>query len=188
MDERLQRLLDRDEIRSVLHRYCRGIDRLDLDTVRGCYHADAVDDHGSFRGDVDAYLEWVAALLARYTFTMHFLSNVEVSFPEAKRPTAGGPARFGVAAVESYGLALHRGPEAKAHLNLATGFRFLDRFERRDDTWRIAHRQAVTEWSMAIPSGAWWRVPDALAQGRRDGNDALYGLLASLSEAGTTAS
>ena len=85
-----------------------------------------------------------------------------------------------LAAVESYGVALHRSPEDKAHLNLATGFRYLDRFERRDQAWKIAARVAVSEWSVQIPREAWWAMPDSLLKGQRDGSDALYTLLSSI--------
>ena len=84
-------LADR-EIRQVLARYCRGIDRLDLGLVRSCYHDDAVDEHGSFTGDPDEYVAWVGKLLARYAMTMHVLATTSIE-------------RTGdVALVESYGL------------------------------------------------------------------------------------
>ena len=41
-DARLARLADRLEIRDVVYRYCRGIDRREYDLVRSCYHHDAV--------------------------------------------------------------------------------------------------------------------------------------------------
>ena len=170
MDSHLARLLDRDEIRDVLYRYCRGIDRHDLALVRDCYHPDATDHHGSFEGGVDAYLEWVEGLLIRYSQTMHFLGNVVFDFADDEN----------LCATESYGVALHRSPEPKAHLNLASGFRYLDRFERRQGTWKIAARVAVSEWSLQISEDAWWTLPDSLLQGRRDSSDPLYTLLASI--------
>ena len=170
MDARLSSFLDKQEIQEVIYRYCRGIDRRDLDLVRACYHPDATDDHGSFSGTVDAYLEWVDALLARYTWTMHLVGNVLIE----KGASAD------VAGAESYGVALHRSQEARPHLNLATGFRYLDRFERREETWRIASRVAVSEWSLRIPKDAWWEIPDSLLKGQRDGSDALYALLSGI--------
>ncbi len=170
MDARLARLLDEREIEAVVYRYCRGIDRLDLELVRSCYHADATEEHGSFSGGVSDYLEWVAKLLARYRTTLHLVANLLVEF--GPDPDA--------AAVESYGVAVHRGRDATPHLNLATGFRYLDRFERRTAGWRIAHRVAVSEWSIRIPEAAWWEIPDSLRQGRRDSGDALYALVAGL--------
>ena len=193
MDERLQRLIDRDEIRGVLHAYCRGIDRLDLEAVRRCYHSDATDEHGSFSGSVDAYIEWVGKLLPRYEFTMHLITNVQIDFPDAPAGVDGAVRK---AAVESYGIALHRGRDEMPYLNLATGFRYLDRFEERRGTsaedqaaapsgdWRIAARVVVSEWSLQIPQSAWWAIPDSMQKGRRDSGDAIFKLLASIGHDG----
>lgn len=172
MDPRLARLLDKQEIQETIYAYCRGIDRRDLDTVRACYHPNATDEHGSFSGGVDAYLDWVDGLLARYAWTMHFVGNVLIELEDGPHPVQ--------AVAESYGIAIHRSDDGKPHLNLATAFRYLDRFERREDRWKIAARIAVSEASIQIPAGAWWSTPEAFEKGRRDSSDALYALLAGL--------
>jgi hypothetical protein len=163
-------LADRD-IRQVLARYCRGIDRLDLGLARSCYHDDAVDEHGSFTGDPDEYVAWVGKLLVRYAMTMHVLANTSIE-------------RTGdVALVESYGLSFHRsGPDRAddAKLNLMTGFRFVDRFERRAGEWKIAHRIAVTEWSRVDDTAGRWPVPDTLRHGTRDVTDPVWWLVPEL--------
>ena len=73
-------------------RYCRGIDRLDLELVRSCYHADATDEHGTFIGTRDEYVDWVAGVLTRFTGTMHVVANQLVELDgdddRAARPTA----------------------------------------------------------------------------------------------------
>jgi hypothetical protein len=188
MDPRVARLLDKQEIQEVVYAYCRGIDRRDLDLVRACYHPDATDEHGSFSGTVDAYLEWVDGLLARYCWTMHFVGNILIDFSKAESNPAGHEDGKGesdevdIAAAESYGISLHRSEEAKPYLNLAIGFRYLDRFERRGDRWKIAERVAVSEWSIQIPETAWWEIPDSLRKGQRNRGDALYALLSRLHE------
>ena len=75
MADPVQELLDRLAIADVVLRYCRGIDRLDLELVRSCYHADATDEHGTFTGTRDEYVEWVAGVLTRFTGTMHVVAN-----------------------------------------------------------------------------------------------------------------
>ena len=88
----LRRLLDEREIADIVLRYCRGIDRMDRDLVLACYHPDAVDVHGSFEGDPQAFVEWVWRLLARYDSTMHFGGNLLVELaaddPERARSSA----------------------------------------------------------------------------------------------------
>jgi SnoaL-like domain len=162
-DERLERLVSEAEIRRVVARYCRGIDRMDLELVRSCYHEDAHDEHGSFSGTVDEYLEWVAPLLAKYDATMHFIGNLLVEFDDPD-----------TASVETYGISVHRSASDRPHLNLTTGFRFVDRFERRDGNWRIADRVAVADWSQRVRPDDWWPLPEEHEQGRRDGTDAAY--------------
>jgi hypothetical protein len=76
----LESLLAEREIRDVIYRYCRGVDRVDLDLVRSCYHPDGIDDHGSFRGDVDEYVGWLAERLGRYQHTSHTIGNVLIRF------------------------------------------------------------------------------------------------------------
>ena len=172
LDPRIETLLDKQAIEEVVLRYCRGIDRRDFALVRDCYHPDAHDHHGSFSGTVDEYVAWVDGLTARYTWTMHFVANVLVEFGD------DGP--HDVASSESYGVSLHRSDDPRPFMNMATGFRYLDRFERRDGEWRIAERHAIGEWSMPIPEDAWWAIPDSHPSGRRDASDALYRVLAAI--------
>jgi hypothetical protein len=161
--DELDRLVAEAEIRRVIARYCRGIDRMDLELVRTCYHADARDEHGSFSGSIDEYVDWVAGLLAKYDATMHFVANQLVEFDD--RDTAR---------VETYGMSVHRSSSGEPHLNLTTGFRYVDRFERRAGEWRIAHRVAVADWSLRHEPEDWWPLPEQQRRGRRDRTDAVY--------------
>jgi hypothetical protein len=177
MDPRVSALLDKQEIEEVVLRYCRGIDRRDFDLVRSCYHPDARDHHGSFSGGVEEYIAWVDKLTARYQWSMHLIANVLIDLGKDHDP---GGTTADSAACESYGVSLHRSDDTKPYMNLATGFRYLDRFERREGAWKIAERTALGEWSMKIPKDAWWEIPEDQLSGRRDTSDALYTLLASL--------
>ncbi len=78
-------LVDRQAIADVVLRYCRGIDRLDLELVRNCYHADATDEHGTFIGTRDEYVDWVAGVLTRFTGTMHVVANQLIEVRRRRR-------------------------------------------------------------------------------------------------------
>jgi hypothetical protein len=160
--EGLDGLLAEREIRNVIMRYCRGVDRMDRDLVRSCYHDDATDSHGHFQGDVNAFLDWVWGVLGRYDMTMHFIGNVLVEFDGA----APDEARC-----ESYGIAFHRTAGAGADANLTTGFRYVDRFTKRATGWRIQRRVAVTEWVRADRPEDHWPISPRLLRGARDGSD-----------------
>lgn len=162
----VQALLDHQAIHDVVLRYCRGIDRLDLELVRGCYHADATDDHGRFRLRTrDEYVEWVGGVLMRYTGTMHVVANHLVELD-------GDVARS-----ETYGVAYHHGDPPDDHRrNFTTGFRYVDRFERRDGEWRIATRVAVREWTHTVTAEQQVIIPPERdgRRGQRDRTDAVY--------------
>lgn len=132
---------DEHEIRNVLYRYCRGVDRRDFDMVRACYHADATDDHGNFVGNVDEFIAFITKGLQRYEQTMHVISNVLIE-------TDGDIARS-----EAYVLAFHRVPASttKPARDYTVGLRYVDRFERRDGRWAIADRVCAFSFQRVDP-------------------------------------
>lgn len=137
----LAALLDERAIRRVLSRYCRGIDRMDLDLVRDCYWPEATDRHGPFTGTRDEFVAWVGPLLRRQTMTMHHLGNVLVDSLFDDPDTA---------VAETYVVAYHSGvPAGDPRWNYTAGLRYVDRFERRDGQWRIADRVTAIEWTRA---------------------------------------
>jgi hypothetical protein len=158
----VQTLLDRQEIADVILRYARGIDRLDLDLVRSCYHDDAYDDHGTFQGSADDFVRWCKGFLPRYVTTMHFMGNMLIEVEGA------------VARAETYAVAYHR----KAHEDGSGhddvfGIRYVDRFEKRDGAWKIAHRVVATEWRRVDPVPQGKLRGNVGVWGTRDGNDAI---------------
>ncbi|WP_181779486.1 nuclear transport factor 2 family protein [Pseudonocardia pini] len=127
----VERLLAEAEIRAVSNRFARGCDRLDLELVRSCFFADAIDDHGMYVGDVDGLIAFLEQVLTPEIATTHFLGQQEYEFVSPD-----------VAYVESLVIARHRQPPRQGHgLRDAIAFgQYSDRFERRAGEWRIAHR------------------------------------------------
>jgi hypothetical protein len=162
-DDPVARLVAEAEIRAVVMRYCRAIDRLDMDLLRSCYHPDAVDEHGTFTGTVDEYVAWVDRVLRRYDSTMHVVAN---HLAELDSPTS--------ARAETYGFAFHHTDDGDERRNLTMAFRFVDRFELRSGRWAIARRVAVTEWVRRTDPASWWPSPEGVRVGRRDREDAVY--------------
>lgn len=165
-------LVDEAAIRRVLQRYCRGVDRMDIELIRSCYHPDAVDSHGTFSGSVEEYIVWVLRVLGRYESTFHFLGATAVEFAPSALADASDPPDL--AHVETYGVSFHRHSNGEPRLNLVTGFRFVDRFERRSAEWRIAGRTSVTEWSRIDPPESQWPLKPEMLTGRRDRDDVVY--------------
>lgn len=162
---RLSALITEHEIREVVYRYCRGIDRCDYDLVRSCYHPDAIDDHGGFRGGIDDFVAYCQDGLPRFQRTMHFIGNVLID-------VGGDHAR-----AESYTVAYSRirASATKPERDLVLGLRYVDDFERRNDEWRIAARLCVYDWDRIdnVVPGAWTMFEGATL-GQRDRSDAVY--------------
>jgi hypothetical protein len=157
----LDELLDKQAIHEVVLRYCRGVDRMDRELVRSCYHDDAVDHHGNFEGGVEELLDWMWQTTAKFDISMHLLGNQLIEL------------HGDVARVETYGIAFHRGDPDKRHRNLTNGFRYIDRFERRDGEWKIAQRVVVTEWTRVDDPADWWPVGDDFPKGVRGPDDLI---------------
>jgi hypothetical protein len=139
-DELLQLLLDEREIRSVLYRWCRSIDRRDIELTKTCFHEDAIDHHAPyFEGNYSELIPYVAAgtALEDIVSMQYNLGNVLI---EVDRD---------VARTESYGWSAKRLAARSSNgepLIRLSGLRYLDRFERRNGDWKIAERWFVPEW------------------------------------------
>jgi SnoaL-like domain len=172
MDD-LQLLLAERDVKNVVLRYCRGIDRMDLPMVRSCYHADAQDHHGDFAGGVDEALRWVWEVLATYESTVHLVANMLVEIDP------GSPK---LARCESYGMALHFAGGAGGRKGQAIGFRWVDDLERwaapgAVPDWRFARRVATTEWIRTFADDEFTPIRAGWRKGRRDRSDAVYDLM-----------
>jgi hypothetical protein len=145
MDSALQALRDDHEIRTLLYRYCRGIDRADVNMVRSVYLAESYDDHGTFKGTgYDFALFAVEKLSKQYISTMHALHNCTIELDGDK------------AAAETYFVAYHVTQEPdRGQKVLIFGGRYLDRFGREDGRWGISYRQVVHDWTTTIDASAW---------------------------------
>jgi hypothetical protein len=135
-DPELQLLLDKQALHEVLMRYCRGVDRMDPELIASVFHPDAIDDHGIFSSTRrDDFVEWVIPFQARFTVTAHMMTNEYYE--------VFGDVAFG----EAYAIMYSEIPPADGNppqLIKTTG-RYVDRFERRDGEWRIAHRRLIIE-------------------------------------------
>ena len=138
MDDALQRLADRADIVDCLHRYARGMDRLDRDLARSAYHEDAVDDHAAYVGDVEGFLDWSFAYHRTQLRHQHYVTNHHIELDGD------------VAHVESYYLFVATVPEPEPTV-LTYGGRYVDRFERRGGRWAIAARACLPEWRVEQP-------------------------------------
>jgi hypothetical protein len=164
----LEELVARRDIHLLMLRYCRGVDRLDLELIDSCYHDDSWDDHGHWKGpgpDFGAFI--VKSLTERAIITSHTIGNSLVEFDS---PT--------IAKGETYTMAYLRRQDDKGTQWLDQFFgRYIDRFEKRDGVWRIKRRVVMHDWSIATDLSATASFPVKIGtfeQGVRDGTDLSY--------------
>jgi len=161
-------LASRAEIAEVALRYCRAIDRCDEALLRGCFHADATHEHGAFKGLSSDLCASALQIVAGVILTHHQLGPVSIDLDGERAFT------------ETYFTAYHRfgavpPPGGRPHEDRILGGRYVDRFERRDGVWRIAHRRGVNEWMRyeAASDRGFFDRPVG-ERGRRDRDDPVY--------------
>lgn len=156
------------EITQVLYRYSRGVDRGDREMIRSVYHPDALDNHGAWTGLGVEFADRIVDSLDGATLTaQHHITNALIELDGE------------TAACESYFLAYHPSrDEAGAEVLAAAAGRYLDRFERRDDEWRIADRRVVLDWTREKVEGEPWPSQTAYPGGGRREADPSWELFA----------
>lgn len=162
-------LLAEREIERVVLRYCRGIDRLDEDLIRSVYHEGAMDNHGVYQGDGQAFAAFIVPLLREaYRSTTHAVQNCLID--------VHGTDEGDSADAETYCVAYHerRDPAGDRWVDVFA-CRYVDRFERRDGRWGIVRRVVVHDWNVVLPAaGDFGEMVATFTGGRRDRNDESY--------------
>lgn len=173
-EQELQILLDKQAIHEVLIRYCRGVDRCDVETVDSVYHEDSVDDHGYWKGAGKEFAPFVVNRLAEAnSATTHSVTNVLI---EVEGEKAWSESQVMV-------HLLRRGTDPVE--TDVMGARYLDRLSRRDGEWRIDDRTVVLDWNTTyVWDGAPPPIPlDDFAKGARRGRrDPVFAFMPALRE------
>ena len=172
-----EEILAEKEVREVIMRLARGTDRRDRELIRSCYHPDAVDDHGAFKGNRDQFADWVVETLGgmggamKPQKTVHFLGQIRIEV------------EGDVAYTETYCQAHHYWegghelPKDWPHglTDFIMYLRYVDRFEKRDGgRWLIANRLCVWDFVYMVPASHKWDLGDSFTWGRTDRQDQSY--------------
>jgi hypothetical protein len=132
----LQEMLDEFALRKLVHTYCRAVDRGDFATLRELYHDEAVDAHGDIStGSVDEFLTTLEASRPHIRSMQHNITTVNFVFDGMR------------AEGEIYTIATHTFGAGDHDVDVIIGGRYLDKYEKRDDVWKIVERTIVTDWA-----------------------------------------
>jgi ketosteroid isomerase-like protein len=155
---------DRQAILDCLHRYTRGVDRADRELMLSAYHHDAMDEHGVANLGAAEFVDWAIKWHGEYqTRHQHIITNHTV---ELDGDTAHGETYYTFWGINK------EGPPT-----LAFG-RYIDRFEKRNGRWAIAHRVCVNEvvgnFSLTELPQQWRDELERTGPNRRDCADISY--------------
>ena len=150
--QKLQGLLDKQEITELMYKHARALDRLDGELMKSTYWEDAIEEHQDpvfperffYHDNAWAFVPKAMEGLKALKATQHFVSNMLI---ELDGDTASA---------ECYGWAYQLHEEDGVDKEAILGGRCHFHFERRNEEWRIKHRSCVFDWNQNRDATAIW--------------------------------
>ena len=155
---------DRFAIIDLAALYMRGLDRLDGDLLAAQFWPDAQLEYGIFSGGPAEFAGFCMVALKEHDANQHMIGQHLVDF-------TGPDEAYG----EVYYQAYHRTTdEAGAKRDLFIAGRYVDRYERRGDVWKIVYRSELVDWLRDDPASDAMLAAAPFLIGARKPADPLY--------------
>lgn len=136
LEDEIHDLAARRDITDAVHRYMRGLDRLDAALQRTAFHDDAHVDCGLMVGPVDEFVTFAQDMLAGMEGTHHMLGQCRIEMHDDA--SASG---------ECYFQAWHgTRDDAGNPGDLFISGRYIDEYACKNGEWRISKRKLITDW------------------------------------------
>lgn len=157
---------DRHAISDLIYRYCRSVDRLDVELGHSIWHDNGIADYGSiYQGPGKGVIDLICAQHRQTLHHSHQVTNVLIELANDR------------AASESYvtaNLRIQQGPQLR---QITVWGRYIDSWSRRDGRWGLDKRIAIRDFD---------EVRDVVEMsrhdvGKRDPSDPSYTVLAARS-------
>jgi len=162
-NDMLRELWDTEQIREVIARYCRAIDRAMVDDAKRVYFEDATEDHGVYRGLAQEFVSFLTGLLTDEYIGHHCLGQTLIDLE-------GDTARC-----ETYfvcGMAWNQPGSALEFADVRG--RYIDTMDRRNGEWRIESRVAVLDITQQRSMDPEWDIAAEFIRGRRYPDDLVF--------------
>ncbi|MEQ8837195.1 nuclear transport factor 2 family protein [Haliea sp.] len=149
LEAQISEIADREAIKQCLYLYCRGIDRRSPELLNKLFWPDSTVEYGIFNGGGSEFslsiCDWLEG--GGVISTAHHLGNIVIALDGNSAHT------------ESYLNAHHtiRG-DGELCSDCMIGARYQDRFEKRDNEWRIVFRRLVYDWFRTFPDTFDWKA------------------------------
>jgi len=135
-EAKLELMVARDELHQLVTAYCRAVDRADYEALRGLYHPDATDSHGSFStGGVEQFIAQLRAAEPYVRVSQHNVTTTNFVIE--------GDAGRG----EIYCLVFHTFAGPEHDIDVIIGGRYLDQYLKHDGSWKFSQRTIVADWA-----------------------------------------
>jgi hypothetical protein len=135
-EAKLTLMLARDELHQLVTAYCRAVDRADYEALRGLYHPEATDSHGSFStGGVEQFIAQLQAAEPYVRVSQHNITTTNFV-------VEGDGARG-----EIYCLVFHTFAGPDHDIDVIIGGRYLDTYIKNDGHWKFLQRTIVADWA-----------------------------------------
>lgn len=155
---------DRFAIIDLAALYMRGLDRLDGALLADQFWPEAQCEYGVFSGGPADFAAFCMTMLTDHARNHHMLGQHLIDFTSPDEA-------YG----EVYYQAYHRvHDEAGAARDLFIAGRYVDRYERRGDVWKIAYRSELVDWVRDDPATDAMVAQAPFIMGQRKPADPLY--------------
>ncbi len=126
---------DRMAITDQIYRYCRSVDRLDMELGHGVFHPDSYADFGaSYKGTGRGWIDFICVEHRKFLHHSHQVTNILI---EIDGDRAGS---------EAYVTATLRLREGDRVFQREFWARYVDVWSRRDGHWAIDRRDCVIDF------------------------------------------
>jgi hypothetical protein len=126
---------DHDELRALVQRYARAVDRRDIDALAALFDPGATIVGAAGSQTLDAWLEAMRGPRA-FPTSMHLLGDPLIVVDD----------RTGTASLDTYAVVYQISDPASGHADLTLGIDYLDEVARVGGRWVITRREARTVW------------------------------------------
>ena len=125
--------------------------------LESVFHPDATCDYGFFRGAPADFAKMACGALREHHANHHLIGQLNILELDGD-----------VALGEVYFQAFHRLVAEGRERDLFVAGRYVDRYERRDGVWKIAHRSEVNDWTRTVDAAdSYFREQPAQLRGAR---------------------
>jgi hypothetical protein len=142
MDTQNSKADDLREIRDLALRYAQGVDRRDADKLGGVFIEEGLIDGSGYRSDGREQIMKIPRMMnKRFVATFHSVQNhlIDLNGDEATG--------------EVYAISHHlQRTEEGGLVDYVMIMRYHDRYVRRPEGWRFAHRHILVDWTETRPA------------------------------------